>query len=323
MTVAVVFTGGTIASRVDPSAGGALPVLHGGEILARTDGLAAIAPVEAIDWGLVPASHMGFVQIIDIARLLEATLDRPDVAGAVVVQGTDTLEETSFAFDLLLRSDKPVVVTGAMRTASEPDWDGPANLLDAVACASSPALAGQGTVVVLDGRIIGADEAVKTHASALDTFQPREGDVLGDVRGGVVDVRRQREPVRLRSMPLEAAEPVFLVTVATGMDGALIRGVGTKPPPGLVVAATGSGNTHPDVLAAARELMDEGTVVVLTTRCAGGSVAPSYAFPGGGAQWARAGVLMSRLAATKARIALGLGLGAGLTGEELRAVLRA
>jgi L-asparaginase len=323
VTVAIVFTGGTIASRVDDSAGGVVPRLHGADIIARTPDLARVAEVEAIDWGLMPASHMGFGQILEIARLIESTLRRTDIDGVVVVQGTDTLEETSFGFDLLVGSEKPVVVTGAMRNASQADYDGPRNLLDAVACAASPALRGQGTVVMLDGRIIGADLAVKTHATAIDTFQARDGDPMGEVREGFVRIDRSRVPRRLPAIPASAAEPVYLVTVTTGMDGALIRGVAATQPAGLVVAATGSGNTPPDVLVAAQEVMSAGSVIVLTTRCAGGSVEPIYAFPGGGAAWERAGALLSRLSGPKARIALGLGLGAGLAGDELRAVLRA
>ncbi len=135
MTVAVVFTGGTIASRVDPAAGGAVPALRGADILARTPGLAD-ADIEVIDWGLVTASHMGTGQMLAIARLLAETVARPEISGVVVVQGTDTIEETSFAYDLLVPTDKPIVVTGAMRNSSEADYDGPANLRNAVACAA-------------------------------------------------------------------------------------------------------------------------------------------------------------------------------------------
>ena len=323
MTVAVVFTGGTIASRVDPVAGGAVPVLRGADIIARTPGLAEIAPVEAIDWGVVPASHLGFGQLIEIARLLEVTLERPEISGAVVVQGTDTIEETSFAFDLLVRSDKPVVVTGAMRTASEPDYDGPRNLADAVLCAGSPELRGQGTLVVLDGLVVGGDVVVKTHSTAMDTFQPRDGEALGRVVDARVHLGPRRSRVVLPAPPAAAAEPVHLITAVTGMDGTLVRLTASTNPAGLVVAATGTGNTHPELLSAASELIARGTAVVLTTRCAGGHVAPAYAFPGGGAQWARAGALLSRLSGPKARIALGLGLGAGLEGDALAQVLHA
>jgi L-asparaginase len=322
--VALIFTGGTIAMQPDSRAGGAVPALDGQEIIARTPGLAEIADLAPIDWGLVPASHLSFDQLLDIARVIEAALARDDTDGAVVVQGTDSIEETSFAFDLLIRSDKPVVVTGAMRNAAEPDYDGPRNLSDAVRCAVIDELHGMGTLVVLDGLIIGADQAVKTHTSDFDTFKPRDGLALGEVRDGqvVVASRRSARP-RLPLVPSSVAERVHLVTAAVGMDGELVRLLRPNPPAGLVVAATGAGNTHPDLLAAATELMTDGTVVCLTTRCWSGTVQPAYAFPGGGAQWKGAGALLSALDGPKCRVALALGLAGGLAGSELRWILRA
>ena len=103
--------------------------------------------------GLTPASHFSFPQLFEIAATVGEVLADPSIDGAVVVQGTDTIEETSFFFDLLHRSPKPVVVTGAMRSASEVGYEGPANLADAVACAAAPDLVGQGCLVVLAGAI--------------------------------------------------------------------------------------------------------------------------------------------------------------------------
>jgi L-asparaginase len=165
--VAILFTGGTIAMRPDVAAGGAVPVMAGADIVARTPGLDEIAEIEPIAWGLVPASHLDFAQLLDIAARLDEALARPEIDGAVVVQGTDTIEETAFAYDLLLRPDKPVVVTGAMRNAADSDYDGPRNLRPAVRCAASPTLRGMGTLVVLDGLIVAADQAVKTHTTAF------------------------------------------------------------------------------------------------------------------------------------------------------------
>ena len=325
MSVAVVFTGGTIASRVDASAGGAVPSLRGADILAHVPQLADIAAVEPVDWGLVPASHLRFDQLIELARTLDGLLERPEVSGAVVVQGTDSLEETCFAFDLLVRSDKPVVVTGAMRNAGEPDYDGPRNLADAVRCAAARELAGLGTLVVLDGRIIGADQAIKAHATAIDAFQARDGRPVGTVGPAGVAVAEPRRRRPLAAVPAAAAEPVHLLTVTVGSDGSLLRlaadAGGRAAPPGVVVAATGAGNTPPDVLAAAQELMAGGSTVVLTTRCPAGTVEPAYAFPGGGAQWARAGALLATLDGPKCRVALALGLGSGLDEAGLRHIL--
>ena len=110
--VAVLFTGGTISMRFDPAAGGNVPTLDGAAILARTPGLDAIAEVLPIDRGMTPASHFTFDDVLRLGVDLQAALADPAIDGAVVVQGTDTIEETSFAWDLVLRSSKPVVVTG-------------------------------------------------------------------------------------------------------------------------------------------------------------------------------------------------------------------
>ena len=139
------FTGGTISMVVDPVAGGAVPALDGAAILARTPGLDRIADVVAIDRGRKPASHWTFAELLELVTTVRELAADPTVDGVVFVQGTDTIEETSFLLDLLVDTAKPIVVTGAMRNASEPDYDGPANLRDAVAVAATAELAGSGS----------------------------------------------------------------------------------------------------------------------------------------------------------------------------------
>lgn len=321
--VAVVFTGGTIAMLPDPSTGAAVPTLRGMEILARTSGLADIADLEAIDWGLVPASHLRFGQILEIARLLEATLARPDIDAAVVVQGTDVMEETAFAWDLLLASHKPVAVVGAMRNASDPDYDGPANLHDAVLAAAHPEMRGQGVCVVMGGQALPADDVRKSDSHALDTFRaPARGPVARLDGGRLTMLAPRAARRRLAAIPAVAAEPVPIVTAVVSMDGSPLRQAVAGGARGIVVAATGAGNTDPDLLAAAVEAMAAGIPVVLVTRCFSGHAAPDYGFPGGGQTWFRAGAIPGgRLGGPKARVALSLGLGAGLDEDRLRALL--
>ena len=320
--VGVIFTGGTISMRPDPAVGGNVPALDGAAILELAPGAAEIAELEPIDWGLVPASHLTFAQICDIARLGAATLARDDIDGLVIVQGTDTIEETAFAYDLLVATDKPIVVTGAMRDASAPDYDGPRNLADAVACASAASLRGCGVLVMLDGRAIAADQAVKTNTTAMDTFQPREGDVIAPVSDGVVGAVNPRSRRLLPRIPDEAVEDVHLITVVTGMSGALVRGIAESRPRGLVIAATGAGNTSFELLQATTALMARGTTVVLTTRCSTGDVDPAYAFPGGGVTWQKAGAILSRLDGPKSRVALALALSCGLGRDDIARVLQ-
>lgn len=308
--------------RPDASAGGNVPALDGAAILALAPDVADMAAIETVDWGMVPASHLDFGRILSIAAAIRSQLARPEIAGVIVVQGTDTIEETAFAYDLLLPTDKSVVVTGAMRDASSSEYDGPRNLLDAVRCAIAPELRGMGVNVVLGGLVVPADDVVKTSTTAMDTFQPRDRRPVARLvnDGVVIDEPRTRRRVLPRT-PVEAVDDVFLVSVTTGMTGALIRALARLEPRGLVVAATGTGNTHPDVLAAATEVMDAGTIVVLTTRCPTGIVAPLYAFPGGGRTWERAGAVLSVFDGPKSRVALSLGIGARLNRDELAALI--
>jgi len=319
----VIFTGGTIAMLPDARSGAAVPALRGGDLLARTPGLTEIADLEAIDWGLVPASHLRFSQLLEIGALIGTATARADVAGVVVVQGTDVLEETAFAWDLLPLGDTPVVVVGAMRNAGDPDYDGPGNLADALRVAVDQRLHGQGVVVVMDGLILPADDAVKTDSQALATFQAPNSGALGRVEGGRILVARGRGARRVLPVaPTHAAEPIALLTAVVSTDGDLLRAAVAAGAAGIVVEATGAGNTDPDLLAAAVEAMAQGVPVVLTTRCASGSVGPFYGFAGGGRTWQEAGAIMAGwLSGPKARVALALGMGAGLDHAGLTALI--
>jgi L-asparaginase len=321
--VVTIFTGGTISMTVDAEAGGAVPTLAGADLLAAVPGLARRAEVVPVDLGRIPASHLSFADVLRIRRDIDDALDDPAVRGVVVVQGTDTLEETAFAWDLCHADPRPVVVTGAMRNASEAGWDGPANLLGAVRVAAAEAARGAGVLVVLGGRIHAADKVAKRHASAVDAFATREGSPLGRVGDGGVRLRTRGPRRRLISTPAAAAMPVPIIVAALETTGAALDAAVHDGARGAVVAATGSGNTHPDLLRAAVDARDAGVAVALASRTGAGAVGPTYAFPGGGATWLRAGILPAGdLTPVQARVALALALGAGMDGTALAELLR-
>jgi L-asparaginase len=273
--------------------------------------------VIAIDRGRKAASHFTFPELLDLAAVLREALADPEIDGAVVVQGTDTIEETSFCWDLVLGGDKPVVVTGAMRASDEPGFDGPANLRDAVRIAASPVARGVGVVVSLGGTIEPADDVVKLHATALDTFSSPNGGSLGRVGPDGVTIFRARAGRRQVTTD-HAAERVHLIVATVAMDASLLEAALDAGADGIVVAATGSGNTSPGLLASAERAIRAGIPVALASRCPAGRATAGYAFPGGGATWIRAGALpVGHLCALKARVALALGLGAGLDRDGL------
>ncbi len=320
--VAVVFTGGTISMRFDPVAGGNVPDLDGAGILARTPGLDRFAEVVPIDFGLTPASHFTFDDLARIWTVIATSLADPRMDGVVVVQGTDTIEETSFAWDLRHHGPKPVVVTGAMRAPYEAGYDGPANLRDAVAVAAAPRAREVGVVVTLAGTIEPADDVSKTHATALTTFKSPNVGSLGSVEDGRVRIDRGRGVRRHVAGAAPASPRVHLVMAGIGMDGTLLDAAVAAGAEGIVVAATGSGNTAPSLLAAAERAIRAGIPVVLASRCPAGAVGTSYAFPGGSATWVRGGAIPAgTLCAIKARVALAYGVGAGMGRDELAALL--
>ncbi len=321
--VVVIFTGGTIAMLPDPSTGAAVPALRGAELLERLPQIAGAAELEVLDWGLVPASHLRFAQLLEIADRIREAAERPEVAGVVVVQGTDVLEETAFAWDLLHTVETPVVIVGAMRNAGADDYDGARNLGDAVLVASEPRMRGQGVVVVLGGLVLPGDDATKMHSRSLDAFAAPNDGPLGQIRDGRLDLERPRGVRRrIPTRPERAAEPIALLTAVVSTDGGLLRAAVQGGAVGVVVEATGSGNTDPDLLAAAREAMSAGIPVALASRCPAGGVAPIYGFAGGGLSWQSAGAMLAgTLSGPKARVALALGLGAGLDRAALAALL--
>jgi L-asparaginase len=319
--VAVVFTGGTISMRRDDAAGGNVPTLDAAGILAVTPGLDAIAEVVPIDRGLTPASHFTFDDLFAIGSVIREHAADPSIDGVVVVQGTDTIEETAFFWDLILDTPKPVVVTGAMRSASHPGYDGPANIADAVRVASSPALGSEGVCVVLAGEINAADDVTKTHTSSYETFRSLNFGPLGRIEGDRLIVSRRR--VGGRHVDTEkAAERVRLMTAHIAMDGSLVDAAIDAGSDGFVIEATGAGNTSALLLEACKRAMSKGLPVALTTRAASGRASAAYAFPGGGATWVRAGAMLAGyLSGPKARIALALGIGAGLDRAALAGLL--
>jgi len=320
--VAVIFTGGTISMTVDASAGGAVPTMTGADLLAAVPGLARRAEVVTIDLGRVPASHLSFADVLRIRGVIDGALEDPSVRGVVVVQGTDTLEETAFAWDLCHADPRPVVVTGAMRNASEPGWDGPANLLGAVRVAAADAARGAGVLVALGGRVHAADAVAKRHATAVDAFATREGPPLGRVGEGGVRLRPRGPRRRLEMIPAAAVLPVAIIVAALETTGAALDAAVRDGARGVVVAATGSGNTHPDLLRAAVDAREAGIAVALASRTGAGAVGATYAFPGGSATWIGAGIPPAGdLTPVQARVALALALGAGLRGAALAELL--
>jgi len=309
-TCHLIATGGTIAMKIDPATRAPVPALSGDELVASVPGLAAIAKIDVDNLCNVPSDYLDPEWWATIHQRVSQALARAEVAGVVITHGTNTLEETAWFLDLTVASEKPVVLVGAQRNASEPDFDGPRNLLNAARICVSPAARGMGVLVALNGQINAAREATKTHTSAVESFKSGDAGFLGqvDIDGRVVFARspRRRQHLELKPAPLPRVD---IVPMYPGADGALLQAAVAAGARGLVIQATGLGHVNLPLYEAIKGAMARGVVVAIATRVPNGRVMPYYGAPGAGRSLQQAGaVFAGDLPPHKARILLMLAL---------------
>jgi L-asparaginase len=298
----MVFTGGTISMKIVPGRG-AVPARSGREILDQVPQLAVLARITCEDFDRLPGPHWSPERMLELARYLDAQLASGTFAGAVVTHGTDTLEETAYLLDLVLRSDLPVVMTGAMKTADEPGWDGPGNLIAAVRAVTAWRDPGVGVTVMMAETLHAARGVAKWHTEALNAFSSSD----------------EESPPRERIVTHGIEARVELVAAYAGADARFLRHAVATGARGIVLAALGRGNVPPAMLAGVREAVVAGAVVVVSSRCGRGRTAPRYGYEGGGVTLRDAGAIFAGdLPAPKARIKLMVLLGAGSSAETIR-----
>lgn len=300
--VAVVATGGTIAMRADPATGAPVPALSGEDLVAAVPGLRDRAAVAVTEFCNIPSGYMGPDLWPGLSRALAAILAEPETVGAVVIHGTDTLDQTAYFLDLTLTSDKPVVLVGAQRNASDPDSDGSRNLLNAVRQVLAPGARDMGVTVTLNHAIHAAREVRKTHTSNVETFDSGEAGHLGFVDADRVVFSRKSLRRQTLALPDRLAR-VELVAMAPGADGGQVRHAVASGAEAVVIAAFGIGNVNVAMYEAAVETLARGVPVIVATKLAHGRALPAYGFKGGGATLGAAGaVFAGDLSADKARV---------------------
>jgi L-asparaginase len=316
--VQIITTGGTIASRIDPATGAAFPVMRASELVAHIPELTKHAELRVDEFGLIPSWDMTPAIATRLAWTILAAITADEVDGVVVAHGTDTMEESAFALELLLDCKQPVVVTGAMRNASQAGSDGPRNLLSAVRVAASPSMRGLGVAVVMNDQVHAARYVTKSHTTATDTMISPGVGPIGTVDDSGVWLRWR--PTRLPRMPLVDPEPrVYLVRMAAGMDDLFLRVLCSERARGVVIEGSGAGHMPGQWKSALAQLLDSGTPVVLTSRCGSGRVVPIYSGDLGGVTLREMGVIPAGdLSGLKARIALMFALGAGWEAGQIK-----
>lgn len=228
----------------------------------------------------VDSKNMDFAIWRRLAERCAHWCSQPEVSGVLVTHGTDTLEETAYFLHLVLDTDKPVVLTCAMRPATALAPDGPQNLVDALAVAAAPHATG--VMVVCAGVAHSARDVRKRHPYRLDAFTSGEAGPIGYVEEG--RLRRVRDWPQLADGRAQAAVVVAtregawprveIVMNHAGADGGIVRALLAHGVDGLVVAGTGNGTVSSGLEQALLDAVAAGVRVVRSTRCAEGVVLP-------------------------------------------------
>jgi L-asparaginase len=299
--IVVVTTGGTISMVQDQARGGAVPTLDGKGLLAGLP--ATLGEVEVVEHSKLPSGQFSLDDVWAIRSRVGELAGQPDVSGLVVVMGTDVLEEVAYLLDITIEAETPVVVTGAMRTASMVGWDGGANITAAVRAAADVQCRGLGTLVVLNDQIHAARHVTKTHSQSVDTFRSPEWGALGRVGGRTVVIAQR---IARDIVPCNGLERgVHLIKLAVGMDDDFLHYAMDRGARGVVLEVFGGGRVPPWWMPTLRRAVAGGLVVVATSRCPAGRMYDSYGFLGAYRDLADAGVLFAHgLNGPKARIRL-------------------
>jgi L-asparaginase len=307
-TVSLLAMGGTISTR--PAAGGALPTLTAGQLAG---GIEMPVRIRTRDVRTMSSRALTPTDIWDLAGAVrEEIQDGAD--GVVITHGTDAMEETAYALGLLVDTDVPVVLTGAMRAAHLDGPDGAANIAAAVTAATHPGLASYGPVVVFQDEIHVARLVTKMHSTRVAAFASPAAGPVGYVAEDRVELLLGPPPETDR-LPAVAApcSRVDLVWAVVGSGHQLVEAVAGDVD-GLVVAANGGGHLSPRFAEAVIGVARSGRPVVLASRCPDGpQLRRSYGGVGSETHLFSAGLIPAGiLSPAKARLRLLFGLSAGL-----------
>ncbi|MCL2803059.1 MAG: asparaginase [Micrococcales bacterium] len=290
-TLVVVGTGGTISSR-EAAGGGSIASDTAEDLIGSTTGLESMR-IEADSLFMKNSYELTLEDMGVLAHRVAEHVARPEVAGVVVTHGTDTIEESAFLLELTHASDKPVVVTGAQRSADSPDSDGPANLRDSLVLAAAPAARGMGVLVQFSGTVYSSVGIRKVHTMRMNPFAVLNSGPIGYILDRqLVMVARPSRRGGVFPLPTEQFGNCRVEVVPTypSADDALLRAAVASGARGVIIEGTGCGNANSRINAWIAEASSQGTVVALGTRVVSGPLLTRYA-GGGGFDSVRAGAI--------------------------------
>ena len=277
--VVIVATGGTIAGAAESTtaAGYKSGAVAVDVLIAAVPQMKAFADVRGVQVASVGSQDMNDEIWLKLAGEVNRLLAQPDVDGVAITHGTDTMEETAYFLNLVVKSDKPVVLTGSMRPSTSLSADGPLNIYNAVGVASDPRAKGRGVLVVANDDIHGARAITKRHTTDVQTFVSPEAGLIGVCLFDSRDFIRMPARAHTTSTPFKVAvgqtlPRVDIIYAHAGMSPDLIDAAVTNGAKGLVIAGVGDGNMTTPALEAMGRAIKKGVVVVRSSRVGEGVV---------------------------------------------------
>ncbi len=269
--VTILATGGTIAGAGTGGGSYTAGQFNVEELIQAVPGLDKLANLRGEQVANIGSQDMNDAVWLKLAKRTNELLARKDVDAIVITHGTDTMEETAYFLDLVVKSPKPVVLVGSMRPATAVSADGPGNLHDAVAAAVSPGARGRGVLVAMNDTIHNARDITKTNTSSVETFVSPDRGPAGVVTEG--DQITWFEPSNKRHTTksefsvdrLNSLPRVDIIYAHANMDGSLIQDAVKNGARGIVIAGVGNGNMSKAALDAITKAVRDGIIVVRST----------------------------------------------------------
>lgn len=277
--ITILATGGTIAgaAATGTQAGYTSGAVTIDAMIAAVPGIKDLANIKGEQISNVGSQDMSFDIMLKLAKRINELLPTKEVDGIVITHGTDTMEETAFFLNLVVKSDKPVVMVGSMRPSTAVSADGPLNLYNAVGVAVDPNAKGRGVLVVMNDWIHGAHSLTKTSTTAIQTFMSPLRGVVGVSAYGKNDFYNTPRWKHTTQSEFSVANVtklprVDIIFACADMSPDLIDCAATNGAKGIVIAGVGNGNMNKASLEAAARVAKKGVVVVRSSRVATGTV---------------------------------------------------
>jgi L-asparaginase len=278
--IVILATGGTIAgASLNPTDPGYKSGAVGVDLLIQAvPQLKDVADVKGEQIASIGSQDMNDAVWLKLAKRVNELLASSDVDGIAITHGTDTMEETSYFLDLVVKSDKPVVLTGSMRPSTAMSADGPLNIYNAVAIAADPKARGRGVLVTVDDDIHSAHDIVKTHTTDVGTMSSGEPGLIGATLFGKNTWYRTPAQIHTKNseLGLSATQTtlprVDIIYAHANMSPDVITSAAQNGAKGLVIAGVGDGNMTAPAVEALKQVIAQGVVVVRSSRTNGGII---------------------------------------------------